>query len=265
MWGVRTPLPDGIARALSVGSLLTALLAWCVLSIDFTGHGAIVPPLYLPSPVGVLKGLVQLFIDEGLLSAVGVSLRRITIAFSLCIIVSVPVGVAMGSFETVNRIVDPIIAPLRFTPMNAFIPMFIVWLGIDETEKIAFLFFGTVVFLLPVVVDAVRSVPEEMVQTAQTLGASRWQVVRTVLVPAALPQIFENFRVMNGIAWGYILLAEMVNPRTGIGHLFDASWRASHTEHIFGLILVVGVIGLLSDLIIRMINRALFGWREIDA
>jgi NitT/TauT family transport system permease protein len=85
-----------------------------------------------------------------------------------------------------------------------------------------------------------------------------------VLVPAALPAIFDNFRVMNGIAWGYILLAEMVNPRTGIGNLFDAAWRASHTEHIFGLILVVGVIGLCSDLLIRLVNSALFGWRETN-
>jgi len=170
-------------------------------SIDFTGRGAIISPLYLPSPIDVLKGLVQLTVDQGLLSSVGTSVRRVSIAFGLCVVVSVPVGVLMGSFEAVNRIIDPIISPLRFTPMNAFIPMFIVWFGIEETEKIAFLFFATVVFLLPVVVDAVRSVPEEMVQTAQTLGATKAQVIRTVLVPAALPQIFDNFRVMTAIAW----------------------------------------------------------------
>jgi NitT/TauT family transport system permease protein len=265
MWGVRTPLPAGTSRALSFGALAFVVLGWCVLSIDFTGRGALIPPLYLPSPVDVLKGLVQLAVDNELVSSLLTSIRRVSVAFGLCVIVSVPVGVAMGSFEVINRVVDPIIAPLRFTPMNAFIPMFIVWFGIEESEKIAFLFFATVVFLLPVVVDAVRSVPEEMVQTAQTLGATKWQVIRTVLLPAALPQIFDNFRVMNGIAWGYILLAEMVNPRTGIGNLFDASWRASHTEHIFGLILVVGVIGLISDLLIRLINGALFGWRETNA
>jgi NitT/TauT family transport system permease protein len=264
LFGVRTPLPAGIARALSLGALAFLLLLWALLSVDFTGKGALVPPLYLPSPVDVLKGLVQLLVDQGLLTSVGVSARRISIAFGLCIVVSLPLGVLMGAFESINRLVDPIIAPLRFTPMNAFIPMFIVWLGIEETEKVAFLFFATVVFLLPVVVDAIRSVPEEMVQTAQTLGATKWQVVRTVLVPAALPQIFDSFRVMNGIAWGYILLAEMVNASSGIGKLFDSAWRANHTEHIFGLILVVGVIGLLSDLIIRGINRALFRWREID-
>jgi NitT/TauT family transport system permease protein len=264
LWGVRTPLPASTARIFSAAALTFVLLVWCILSIDFFGRGALVSALYLPSPVDVLKGLVQLTVDQGLIPSVLTSVRRVSIAFSLCVAVSVPLGVLMGSFETFNRLVDPIISPLRFTPMNAFIPMFIVWFGIEETEKIAFLFFATVVFLLPVVVDAVRSVPEEMVQTAQTLGASKMQVIRTVLVPAALPQIFDNFRVMNGIAWGYILLAEMVNPRTGIGNLFDASWRASHTEHIFALILVVGVIGLLSDLAIRLVNGALFGWRETN-
>jgi len=124
-------------------------------------------------------------------------------------VVSVPVGVLMGSFEAVKPHHRPdSISPLRFTPMNAFIPMFIVWFGIEETEKIAFLFFATVVFLLPVVVDAVRSVPEEMVQTAQTLGATKAQVIRhrarARRAAADLRQLprHERHRV------GYILLAE---------------------------------------------------------
>ena len=262
-WGIRTPLTAGTSRLLSAGALLAALLVWCALSLDF-GAGPIIGVLYLPSPVSVLKALVVMSADPkyDMWGALAISARRITIAFALCIAVAVPLGVLMGAFEAVNRVVDPLIAPLRFTPMNAFVSMFIVWFGMHETEKIAFLFFATIVFLLPVVVDTIRSVPEEMVQTALTLGATRRQVITTVLLPAALPQIFDSFRVMNGIAWGYILVAEMVNPQDGIGSLFDAAWRVSKTDFIVGLLLVVGGVGLLSDLAIRGINGVLFRWRE---
>ncbi len=261
LFGVRTRIPSGTARALSVASVVLLFAAWFVTTL---GEKPLIDPLKLPPPQEVLRALIALvFTDLG--PELGVSALRVSIAFVLCIAVSLPIGVLMGSFEAVNRWVDPIISPLRFTPMNAFVPIFIMWFGIDETEKIAFLFFATVVFLLPVVVDAIRSVPEELVQTAQTLGATRWQLIRTVLVPAALPQIFDNFRVMNGIAWGYILLAEMVNSRRGIGHLFDAAWRANKSDQILALILVVGIVGLVSDLAIRTVNGLLFRWRETDA
>jgi NitT/TauT family transport system permease protein len=261
LFGVRTRISAGAARALSFGSVLLALVAWFGTTL---GDQPLIDPLKLPPPHEVLRALVHLlFTDLG--PELGVSALRVSIAFVLCIAVSLPLGVAMGAFEAVNRWVDPIISPLRFTPMNAFVPIFIMWFGIDETEKVAFLFFATVVFLLPVVVDAIHNVPEELVQTAQTLGATKWQLISTVLVPAALPQIFDSFRVMNGIAWGYILLAEMVNSRRGIGHLFDAAWRSNKSDEILALILVVGVVGLLSDLAIRTVNGLLFRWRETDA
>ncbi len=261
LFGVRTRIASGTGRAISIGSVMLLFVAWFVTTL---GEKPLIDPLKLPPPNEVLRALVQLlFTDLG--PELGVSALRVSIAFVLCIAVSLPLGVLMGSFEAINRWIDPVIAPLRFTPMNAFVPLFIMWFGIDETEKIAFLFFATVVFLLPIVVDAIRSVPEELVQTAQTLGASKWQLVSTVLVPAALPQIFDSFRVMNGIAWGYILLAEMVNSRHGIGHLFDAAWRANRSDQILALILVVGVVGLISDLAIRTVNGLLFRWREADA
>lgn len=261
LFGVRSRISSGTARIISILSVVLLFVAWFVTTL---GDKPLIDPLKLPPPSEVLRALVHLlFTDLG--PELGVSALRVSIAFVMCIAVSLPLGVLMGSFEAVNRWVDPVISPLRFTPMNAFVPIFIMWFGIDETEKIAFLFFATVVFLLPVVVDAIRAVPEELVQTAQTLGATRWQLIRTVLVPAALPQIFDNFRVMNGIAWGYILLAEMVNSRRGLGHLFDAAWRANKSDEILALILVVGVVGLVSDLAIRTVNGLLFRWRESDA
>jgi NitT/TauT family transport system permease protein len=120
------------------------------------------------------------------------------------------------------------------------------------------------VYLLPAVVDAIRLVPEELAQTAFTLGASKRQVVFTVLIPAALPQIFDGFRVMNAIAWTYIILAEMVNSQSGIGYILRLAEQHNKPEWSFAGILVVGVIGITTDVLIRLLNRLLFGWRDAD-
>jgi NitT/TauT family transport system permease protein len=129
---------------------------------------------------------------------------------------------------------------------------------------VAFLFLGVFVYLLPVIVTAIRAVPEELVQTALTLGANRWQVIRTVLIPAALPDIFDSFRVMNAISWTYVILAEFVNARTGLGYMIQLAGSHLKTAQVFSGIIVIGIIGLVTDGIIRGLNRALFRWRETE-
>lgn len=268
VWGLRSTIAAGTGRLASVVSVLVLVAAWCVLSyveVDRNGQPTpLVPHFFLPAPDQVLKSLFYLTFEKNLLGAVGISALRIVKAFGLSLLVALPLGIAMGSFEIINRIFDPIVAPMRYLPITAFIPLLILWFGIDETQKVAFLFLGTVVFLLPAVVDAIRLVPEELVQTAFTLGATKAQVIRTVLIPAAMPQIFDGFRTMNAIAWTYIILAEIVNAQSGIGYILQLAAQHLKPEWSFAGILVVGVIGLLTDLIIRGINSLLFGWRETD-
>jgi NitT/TauT family transport system permease protein len=268
LWALRSPVPVQTGRLLGAASVGLVLLAWCVCSYVQVNRGAasgsepLVPHFFLPPPDEVLRSLLYLTFERELLQAVGVSAWRILLAFGLSVAVALPLGILMGSFEALNRFVDPILAPMRYLPITAFIPLLILWFGIGESQKIAFLFLGTFVFLLPVVVDAIRVVPEELVQTSFTLGATRWQVIRTVLIPAALPQIFDSFRVMNAIAWTYIILAEIVNPQSGIGYILRLAEQHTRPAWSFAGILVVGVIGLLTDLLIRGINQLLFRWRE---
>ena len=268
LWRVRSPIPTGTGRLLGVASVVLVASAWCICSyVHVTRNGESVPLVshfFLPSPDEVLRGLLYLVFEKGLLQAIGTSALRIVKAFGLSIAVAVPLGIAMGSFEVVNRFFEPIVAPMRYLPITAFIPLLILWFGIDETQKVAFLFLGTVVYLLPVVVDAIRVVPDELVQTAFTLGASKSQVIRTVLIPAALPQIFDSFRVMNAIAWTYIILAEIVNPQNGIGYILQLAQQHTKPEWSFAGILVVGVIGIATDLVIGGLNRLLFNWREVN-
>jgi len=259
-FSLRAPLPRAVSLALGFVAPTVVLGAWCIIS-----YGGLAPADFLPSPTEVVRGTLQLFIQHDLGMAIWVSTRRILIAFGLASAIALPLGVLMGAFEPINRIFEPIMAPLRYMPISAFIPLLILWFGIYESQKIAFLFLGVFVYLLPVVVTAIRAVPEELVQTALTLGVSRWQAVTTVLVPAALPEIFDSFRVMNAISWTYVILAEAVNPERGLGYMVELARTHQKASWSFAGLLVIGGIGLLTDALIRACSALLFRWREKGA
>lgn len=256
-FAIRAPLPRRTARLLGFVAPVLVLGAWCIVT-----YGRLVQPDFLPTPTEVLRGTLQLFIQYDLGTAIYVSSRRIAIAFLLAAAVALPLGVLMGAFDPINRFFEPIVSPLRYMPISAFIPLLILWFGIYEKQKIAFLFLGVFVYLLPVVVSAIRLVPEELVQTALTLGASKFQVIRTVLVPAALPEIFDSFRVMNAIAWTYVILAEAVNPEYGLGYMVELARTHQKASWSFAGLLVIGGIGLFTDFLIRALSGILFRWRE---
>ncbi|HEV7515034.1 MAG TPA: ABC transporter permease [Thermoanaerobaculia bacterium] len=257
LFALRQPLPRSTATILGFFAPILVMGTWCLLS-----YGHLVDSYFLPSPTETLRGTLQLFIQYDLWGAILISTRRIFLAFLLASAVALPLGVLMGAFEPVNRFFEPIVAPLRYMPISAFLSIMILWFGIYEKEKIAFLFLGVFAFLLQVVVTAIRVVPEELVQTSLTLGASRWQVIRTVLVPAALPEIFDSFRVMNAISWTYVILAEAVNPEHGLGYMIELARTHQRPPWSFAGLLVIGGIGLLTDFLIRTLGGILFRWRE---
>ncbi len=260
LFALRAPLPKATALVLGFVMPVIVLAAWCVAS-----YGGLAPPDFLPSPTEVVKGTLQLFLKYDLWEAILVSTRRIALAFLLASAVALPLGILMGAFTPVNRLFEPIVSPLRYMPISAFIPLLILWFGIYEKQKIAFLFLGVFVYLLPVVVSAIRAVPEEYVQTALTLGASRGQVVRTVLLPAAAPEIWDSFRVMNAISWTYVILAEAVNPEHGLGYMVELARTHQKASWSFAGLLVIGGIGLLTDFVIMTLSRLFFRWREVNS
>ena len=257
LFSIRSPLPKRTVFLLGFVAPALVLGAWCAVS-----YGHLVQPDFLPTPTEVVRGTLQLFIQYDLATAIYVSTRRIVFAFLLASALALPLGVLMGTFDVINRFFEPIMAPLRYMPISAFISLLILWFGIYEKEKIAFLFLGVFVYLLPVVVSSIRLVPEELVQTALTLGASKFQVIRTVLLPAALPEIFDSFRVMNAIAWTYVILAEQVNPEHGLGYMVELARTHQNPPWSFAGLIVIGGIGLLTDFLIRALSGVLFRWRE---
>jgi len=254
---VREPVPQQKARALALAGLLSFLGVWCVLS--YTG---IIPTVILPSPTEVVRAFPVLHFEEALVRSAGWSLYRVGMGFVLSALVAIPLGLLMGTFPAVKHFLSPLVDPLRFLPISALVPLFLVWFGIEETMKIMLLFIGTFVYLLPLVVEAVENVDDVYLQTATTLGASRWQLVRHVLVPGSLPAIGEALRVMNGIGWTYVILAEIVNARLGLGHIITVAGKRSHVDQIFAGVLVILFIGVVTDWLIRSANKQLFAWKS---
>jgi NitT/TauT family transport system permease protein len=253
---IRQPLSNQKARGLALAGLAVFLGSWAVLS-----YAEIIPNVILPSPTDVLRAFPILHFEEALVRSAGWSIYRVTMGFVLSALVAIPLGLLMGTFPPVKRFFAPLFDPLRFLPISALVPLTIVWFGIEEMQKIIFLFMGTFVYLLPLVVEAVESVDEVYLQTATTLGATKTQTVTQVLIPGSLPAIAEALRVMNGIGWTYVILAEVINARYGLGALITVAGKRSHVDQIFALVLVILAIGVVSDFLIRWINRRLFFWR----
>ena len=253
---IREAVTNSRARALALGGLATFAALWCVLS-----YGNVVPRVILPTPTEVVRAFKLLHFEEALVRSAGLSLFRVTMGFVLSALVAIPLGIFMGTFPPVKHFLTSVADPLRFLPISALVPLTIVWFGIDERQKIFFLFMGTFVYMLPLVVEAVERVEEVYLQTAVTLGATRRQIVSKVLIPGALPAIGEALRVMNGIGWTYVILAEVINAQYGLGALITVAGKRSHVDQIFALVLVILVIGLASDFLLRRINSALFHWR----
>jgi len=252
---VREAISNHRARLLALAGLATFAGLWCLLS-----YADIIPSVILPSPTEVLRAFPELHSEEALVRSGAWSLYRVGMGFALSAAVAIPLGLLMGTFPAVKAFFAPLVDPLRFLPISALVPLFLVWFGIEETMKIMLLFVGTFVYLLPLVVEAVENVDEVYLQTATTLGASRWQLVSQVLIPGSLPAIGEALRVMNGIGWTYVILAEIVNARYGLGHLITVAGKRSHVDQIFAGVIVILLIGVLTDQLIRLVNKRLFAW-----
>jgi NitT/TauT family transport system permease protein len=254
---IREAVSNQRARGLIVAGVAVFLGLWCALS--YTG---IIPSIILPSPTEVLQAFPRLHFEEALVRSAGWSFYRVTMGFVLAALVAIPLGILMGTFPPIRHFCAPVLDPMRFLPISALVPLTIVWFGIEERQKIAFLFMGIVVYLLPLVVEAVEKVDEVYLQTATTLGATKWQMVSQVLIPGSLPAIAEALRVINGIGWTYVILAEVINAPYGLGALITVAAKRSHVDQIFALVLVILVIGVVTDMAIRFVNQRLIFWKS---
>jgi NitT/TauT family transport system permease protein len=254
-WRIREDIPLSLAWLLSAGSLVLLLLAWLLV----TALG-IVPPLFLPSPAAVLGAFGRLLGEGLLLNDVVASMLRVLAGFGLAALVSIPLGLLMGAFASFHNLFNPTIGTLRYMPASAFVPLLILWLGIDEAPKIALIFIGTLFFNTIMVADAVKFVPRSLIDVAYTLGTSRPRVLREVIWPAAMPAVLDALRVNMAASWNLVIIAELVAATSGLGYRILRAQRFLRTEEIFVGLIVIGLIGLLIDLLFFALQRRLCPW-----
>jgi len=256
-WALRRPVPRRRRNVLMGVSVLLPLAAWVLLS----GTGA-VAPLFLPSPLAVARAFQDLTSSGQLGHDLVATLTRVGIGFGLVVLISVPLGLAIGSFPACRALFEPMIGLLRYMPAPAFIPLLIIWLGLGESSKIALLVIGTVFFNTLMSADAPALVPEELIDASYTLGASRWTVMRKVVFPHSLPGLLDAMRVNMAATWNLVVVAELVAAQEGLGYRIARAQRFLQTDQIFAVLIVIGVIGVAIDLAFRAARNAVAPWAK---
>ncbi|MYV38344.1 ABC transporter permease subunit [Streptomyces sp. SID1328] len=249
----RTRLPRWLRRTTGP---LALLVLWQVLSS--TGELA---PGVLASPGRITQVAGDLIADGSLPSAMGISLQRVAAGLLLGTVVGTGLALISGLFRIGEDVVDAPVQMLRTVPFVGLIPLFIIWFGIGETPKIAIITLGVTFPLYLNVYAGIRGVDTQLIEAGESLGLSRWGLVRHVVLPGALPGALTGLRYSLGIAWLALVFAEQVNADSGIGFLMVQARDFLRTDVIVVCLIVYAFLGLLADFIVRSLERLLLRWR----
>ncbi len=253
----RKPIPASWIVGLGIAIWAIFFVLWEI-AVAF----GLVTELLMPSPHRVLTTLVRLLASADFLGDITASVTRVLVSFLAACVIAVPLGVVMGAFRTAEAFFNPFVSAWRYLPAPSFIPVLLMWFGTGEGPKLALLFIGVVFFLITLMMDYTKQVRGELIETSVTLGASRWQVMRTVVVPAVMPNILVAMRQMLAVSWTYLVIAEIIASTNGVGAMMMRARRFLHTDEIMAGIIVIGVLGLLFDQLFRWLHRLLFPYLE---
>lgn len=217
----------------------------------------LVQPQFLPSPLAVLEAWAGLFRNDYHLD-IGISIGRVWVAFGAAAAIAIPLGMLMSSYRAVGAFSEPLIDFVRYLPVPALVPLTLIWFGIGEGSKVALLWIGTFFQLVLLIADDARRVPKEFIETGRTLGAGDGALLKDVLLRAMLPNMVDSLRITLGWCWTYLLIAEIVASNSGIGYELWTARRYGKTPEVFAGILTIGIIGLVSDQLIRAGHRRAF-------
>ncbi|MFH1066923.1 MAG: ABC transporter permease [bacterium] len=233
--------------------LLWILLTWL----------KIVPPFFLPSPIAVFHSLIELFVKDHFLFDIFISLYRIGIGFGLALLVGVPLGFLVGTMESADILLSPLNAFIRYIPPSAFVPISILWFGIGDVNKWFIIFIGIEPYLLLLTADVIANqIKGEYIEAGQMLKANRWQIYKKIIIPCALPGIWDATRLMWGAVWTYIVLVEIIASTSGMGYVLMQSQRYLHTANVIAVMIVIGLLGLGTDFLFKWGRAKLFPWAD---
>ncbi len=251
----KEPIPGSVYVAASALTVAGLLGSWAVLT-----YGGLVRPEFLPAPHDVLRSAVELTQDGTLWIHIRASCFVIFTGFALASALAIPLGILMGSFALVEAIIEPITGFMRYLPVSAMIPLLILWVGIDYEARVAVIFIGTFFQQMILIADVSAHVQRDLLDVSYTLGADRRQVVSRVLIPATLPGVMDTLRITMGWAWTYLVVAELVAANRGLGYMILNSMRGLFTDRIFVGIMVIGLLGLVTDQCFKYLHRWLLPW-----
>lgn len=250
----------GDTRLLSIATICVLVFVWW-----FVTAMGWVKPLFVPSPQAIVRSFVSIlqngYTGEPLWVHVGISTARVFGAFLLACLVGIPLGLAMGISPIARGIFDPPIEFYRPIPPLAYLPLMIIWFGIGETSKVLLIFLSV---FAPVALGArsgVRSAAIEQIHAAYSFGATRWQVLVRVILPAAMPEILTAMRIGIGFGWTTLVAAEMVAATSGIGYMVLSASQFLQTSVVIMGIIVIAAIAYMFDLLMRLLERRLVPWK----
>jgi NitT/TauT family transport system permease protein len=253
-----TPVAPGARVALGISFFVLFVAAWAVATF-----GGFVSKTFLADPLQMLKSGYTLIFEMGFGKDIGMTVWRVLGGFLLAAVLALPLGVLMGAYKPVEAFFEPFISFARYLPASAFIPLLILWVGIGEAQKLSVIFIGSFFQLVLMVAVTVGNTRRDLVEAAYTLGSSDSSLVKRVLIPGAAPEIAETLRLVLGWAWTYVIVAELIGASDGIGHMITDSQALLATDQIIFGIIVIGLIGLVSDLFFKWLNRRLFPWAQL--
>ncbi len=253
-----TPLkPVSARRKVALGLAFFALFvaAWSVATF-----GGFVSKTFLADPITMVREGYALFAQHGFAKDVGITIWRVVGGFVLAAVLAVPLGIAMGAYKPIEAFFEPFVSFARYLPASAFIPLLILWAGIGEMQKLLVIFIGSFFQIVLMVAVSVGGTRHDLIEAAYTLGADARGVVRRVMLPNSSPAIAESLRLVLGWAWTYVIVAELIGASSGIGHMITDSQALLNTGQIIFGIIVIGIIGLISDFLFKWANHALYPW-----
>lgn len=263
IFALRAPAPQWQGVLLGISCLLLSLGLWWWLTLG-VAEERLISPIALPSPSETFGSFHELWFDRALTRNLLITLKRVLLGFSLAVVVGVPLGVLAGCFSRFQSFLSPLIIFGRNIPLAALIALTFFFFGIGEGQKVMFIFIACVAFVVADAATAVQDVATRYVDTGYTLGASQRQVILKILVPLAMPSVFNSLRLLFGLAFGYIMLAELIklgDEVGGLGYLINISQRRGPREHIYLIVLIIPMVALLIDRVLFWIQVQLFPYR----
>jgi NitT/TauT family transport system permease protein len=252
------PVQPGARIALGLAFFALFLAAWAAVTL-----GGLVSKTFLADPLTMVASGFDLLAKQGFAKDIGMTVWRVLGGFAIAALLAVPLGVLMGAYKPVEAFFEPFVSFARYLPASAFIPLLILWAGIGEAQKLAVIFIGSFFQLVLMVAVSVGNTRRDLVEAAYTLGAGDGGVVKRVLLPSSAPEIAETLRMVLGWAWTYVIVAELIGASSGIGHMITDSQALLATDQIIFGIIVIGLIGLVTDFGFKAFNRKLFPWAKL--